>query len=158
MPDNREESNSESKIDRTIKETGYRLNELTAYTEDLFTIDEDADKAALAQKLDNAIINTLRSNTKGAIAIVRGLSRPKPNYGWLDGLSTNKSLSPEIKERINTHTGEPTLGYFFNKVEKGVRVWWHGDRNSKKYILQWRLIKKDGKPGDKVYSQIIDLS
>ncbi|MCE6061477.1 hypothetical protein J8A71_00945 [Mycoplasmopsis agalactiae] len=158
LPDNKEKSNSESKIDRTIKETGYRLNELTAYTEDLFTIDEDADKAALAQKLDNAINSTIRSKTPGAIAIVRGLSRPKSNWGWLDGLSTNQSLKPEIKERINTHTSEPTLGFFFSQVEKGISVWWHGDRKDKKYLLRWRLIKEDGKPGDKVYSQIIDLS
>ncbi|EIN14999.1 Hypothetical protein, predicted lipoprotein [Mycoplasmopsis agalactiae 14628] len=149
---------NESWVDRTVKETDYKLNELTAYPYDLFTIDEDADKNALAQKLDNAINSTIRTKTPGAIALVRGLSRPKANYGWLDGLSINKTIDPKIRERINTHTGDPTIGFFFKQVEKGISVWWHGKKGDKKYILKWRLIKKDGKRGDKVYSQIIDLS
>lgn len=74
-------------------------------------------------------------NIKGVIVIVRGFFWFKLNYGWLDGLLINKLLSFEIKERINIYIGELILGYFFNKVEKGVRVWWYGDRNSKKYIL-----------------------
>lgn len=44
MFDNWEELNSELKIDRIIKEIGYRFNELIVYIEDLFIVNEDVDK------------------------------------------------------------------------------------------------------------------
>nr|WP_307919133.1 hypothetical protein [Mycoplasmopsis bovis] len=64
---NLEKANSEPSNERKIKETGYRLNELTAYRYDLIDVDDDADKAELAKKLNDVI-----THKNGAIPILNG--------------------------------------------------------------------------------------
>nr|WP_307926419.1 hypothetical protein [Mycoplasmopsis bovis] len=46
-----------------LKKTGYKLNELTAYPYDLIDVDDNANKADLAKKLDNIIAHRIWSYT-----------------------------------------------------------------------------------------------
>nr|WP_307917337.1 hypothetical protein [Mycoplasmopsis bovis] len=96
-PSEPEKANSEPSNERKIKETGYRLNELTAYRYDLIDVDDDADKAELAKKLNDVI-----THKNGAIPILNGSFIYKHNYSPLTGLSINKSIKPETKSQINT--------------------------------------------------------
>ncbi|MBT1326101.1 hypothetical protein FCL67_03625 [Mycoplasma bovis] len=146
-PSEPEKANSKSSNERKIKETGYRLNELTAYPYDLIDVDDNANKAELAKKLDDVI--TYRY---GALPIVSGSFFS--NRELLTGLQINKSIKPEIKNRISTHSG---LIGFFNR-NQGIKVEHHGDKKNKKYLFKWHLVKEDGNFGSKLYEQIIDLS
>ncbi|MBT1326102.1 hypothetical protein FCL67_03630 [Mycoplasma bovis] len=146
-PSEPEKANSKSSNERKIKETGYRLNELTAYPYDLIDVDDNANKAELAKKLDDVI--TYRY---GALPIVSGSFFS--NRELITGLQINKSIKPEIKNRISTHSG---LIGFFNR-NQGIKVEHHGESKDKKYLFKWRLVKEDGSFGPKVYEQIIDLS
>ncbi len=62
-PSEPEKPNSEPSNERKIKETGYRLNELTAYRYDLIDVDDDADKPELAKKLNDVITHRKWSYT-----------------------------------------------------------------------------------------------
>nr|WP_307938320.1 hypothetical protein [Mycoplasmopsis bovis] len=151
---NLEKANSEPSNERKIKETGYRLNELTAYRYDLIDVDDDADKAELAKKLNDVI-----THKNGAIPILNGSFIYKHNYSPLTGLSINKSIKPETKSQINTHNqSSPTIGFFRDSNGFGIKVEHHGDKNNKKYLFKWHLVRDDGNFGSKLYEQIIDLS
>ncbi|WP_429009150.1 MAG1890 family putative lipoprotein [Mycoplasmopsis bovis] len=148
-----EKANSKSSNGRKIKETGYRLNELTAYRYDLIDVDDDADKAELAKKLNDVI-----TYKNGAIAISGGSFFSKHNNLPLTGLSINKSIKPETKSQINTHKQSSQIGFFRASNGYGVKVEHHGDKNNKKYLFKWHLVREDGNFGSKLYEQIIDLS
>ncbi|MFZ8240549.1 MAG1890 family putative lipoprotein, partial [Mycoplasmopsis bovis] len=132
---------------------GYRLNELTAYRYDLIDVDDDADKAELAKKLNDVI-----THKNGAIPILNGSFIDKHNYSPLTGLSINKSIKPETKSQINTHNQSSPIGFFRDSNGFGIKVEHHGDKNNKKYLFKWHLVRDDGNFGSKLYEQIIDLS
>ncbi len=152
-PSEPEKANSEPSNERKIKETGYRLNELTAYRYDLIDVDDDADKAELAKKLNDVI-----THKNGAIPILNGSFIDKHNYSPLTGLSINKSIKPETKSQINTHNQSSPIGFFRDSNGFGIKVEHHGDKNNKKYLFKWHLVRDDGNFGSKLYEQIIDLS
>ncbi|QQH24167.1 hypothetical protein HYE22_03050 [Mycoplasmopsis bovis] len=152
-PSEPEKANSEPSNERKIKETGYRLNELTAYRYDLIDVDDDADKAELAKKLNDVI-----THKNGAIPILNGSFIYKHNYSPLTGLSINKSIKPETKSQINTHINRHLIGFFRDSNGFGIKVEHHGDKNNKKYLFKWHLVRDDGNFGSKLYEQIIDLS
>ncbi len=146
-PSETEKANSKPSNERKIKETGYKLNELTAYPYDLIDVDDNANKPELAKKLDDVI-----ARRYGALPILGGSFFG--NRELLTGLQINKSIKPETKNRISTHSG--LIGFFDRN--QGIKVEHHGETNSKKYLFKWRLVKEDGSFGPKVYEQIIDLS
>ncbi len=148
-----EKANSELSNERKIKEKGYRLNELTAYPYDLIDVDDDANKDELAKKLNDVI-----THKNGAIAIVGGSFFSKCNNLQLTGLSINKSIKPETKSQINTHNQSSPIGFFRDSNGFGIKVEHHGDKNNKKYLFKWHLVRDDGNFGSKLYEQIIDLS
>ncbi|UOE64816.1 hypothetical protein MbovBow_01060 [Mycoplasmopsis bovis] len=146
-----EKANSKSSNGRKIKETGYRLNELTAYPYDLIDVDDNANKAELAKKLDDVI-----AHRAGALPILGGSF-----FGireLLTGLQINKSIKPETKSQINTHNQSSPIGFFRDSKGYGIKVEHHGDKNNKKYLFKWYLVREDGNFGSKLYEQIIDLS
>ncbi|MBT1368101.1 hypothetical protein FCM37_03720, partial [Mycoplasma bovis] len=146
-PSEPEKANSEPSNERKIKETGYKLNELTAYPYDLIDVDDNANKSELAMKLDDVI-----ARRNGALPILGGSFFG--NGVLLTGLQINKSIKPETKNRISTHSG--LIGFFDRN--QGIKVENHGKKEDKKYLFKWRLVKLDGSFGPKVYEQIIDLS
>ncbi len=146
-----EKANSEHYNERKIKETGYKLNELTAYPYDLIDVDDDANKNELAKKLDDVI-----TYKNGSIVITGGTFFSKHNYLPLTGLSINKSIKPETKSKISTHN--KLIGFFEGNKGYGIKVEHHGDKNNKKYLFKWRLVREDGNFGSKIHEQIIDLS
>ncbi|WP_243555202.1 MAG1890 family putative lipoprotein [Mycoplasmopsis bovis] len=146
-----EKANSEPSNERKIKETGYKLNELTAYPYDLIDVDDKANKDELAKKLDDII-----AHRKGSIIITGGTFFSRLNFSPLTGLSINKSIKPETKSKISTHN--PSIGFFRESNGYGIKVEHHGDKNNKKYLFKWHLVKEDGNFGSKLYEQIIDLS
>ncbi len=143
-----EKANGEPFNERKIKETEYKLNELTAYPYDLIDVDDDAKKTELVKKLDDVI-----THRDGALPIVSGSFFGKDG-SQLTGLSINKSIKPETKSQISTHSG--LIGFFDRN--QGIKVARHGESGDKKYLFKWRLAKKDGSFGRKLYEQIIDLS
>ncbi|EIN14998.1 Hypothetical protein MAGb_6260 [Mycoplasmopsis agalactiae 14628] len=145
--------NKEQTNERKIKEKGYKLDVLTAYTYDLIQVDDNANKEELIKKLDDSI-----SKKSGAIALLGGSFFSKSDNSKLDGLSINESINVEIKNQINTHSGNSPVGFFNNNGDRGIKVEHHGEKDSKKYLFKWRLVKTDGSFGAKVYEQIIDLS
>ncbi|WP_429994855.1 MAG1890 family putative lipoprotein [Mycoplasmopsis bovis] len=150
-PSEPEKANSEPYNERKIKETGYKLNELTAYPYDLIDVDDNANKTELAEKLDNVI-----AHRNGSIVITGGTFFSRPNFLPLTGLSINKSIKPETKSKISTHN--PSIGFFSKSNGYGIKVEHHGDKKNKKYLFKWHLVKEDGNFGSKLYEQIIDLS
>ncbi len=150
-PSEPEKANSEHSNERKIKEEGYKLNELTAFRYDLIDVDDDANKAELAKKLNDVI-----DKKSGSIAISGGSFFSRLDHSPLTGLSINKSIKPETKSQISTH--RKLIGFFEGSQGYGIRVENHGKRDDKKYLFKWRLAKKDGNFGPKVYEQIIDLS
>ncbi|CBH40420.1 MAG1890 family putative lipoprotein [Mycoplasmopsis agalactiae] len=141
---------------RKIKETGYKLSELTAYPYDLISLDDGANKEELVKKLEVAISKKTGTNSSAEIALLSGSFFTKEN-SQLEGLSINNTISQEIKSKINTH-GSATIGYFFESYTRGISVENHGQKETKKYLFKWRLVKDDNNPGTRVYEQIIDLS
>ncbi|WP_234917984.1 MAG1890 family putative lipoprotein [Mycoplasmopsis bovis] len=150
-PSEPEKANSEPYNERKIKETGYKLNELTAYPYDLIDVDDNANKTELAEKLDNVI-----AHRNGSIVITGGTFFSRLNFLPLTGLSINKSIKPETKSKISTHN--PSIGFFSKSNGYGIKVEHHGDKKNKKYLFKWHLVKEDGNFGSKLYEQIIDLS
>ncbi|MBT1345177.1 hypothetical protein FCM49_02860 [Mycoplasma bovis] len=150
-PSEPEKTNSKPSNERQIKEKGYKLNELTAYRYDLIDVDDDAKKTELAKKLDDVI-----AYKNGSIVITGGTFFSRHNYLPLTGLQINKSIKPETKSKISTHN--PSIGYFRDSNGYGIKVEHHGDKNNKKYLFKWHLVKEDGNFGSKLYEQIIDLS
>nr|WP_307915712.1 hypothetical protein [Mycoplasmopsis bovis] len=55
---------------------------------------------------------------------------------------------------INRHL----IGFFRDSNGFGIKVEHHGDKNNKKYLFKWHLVRDDGNFGSKLYEQIIDLS
>ncbi|WP_434335846.1 MAG1890 family putative lipoprotein [Mycoplasmopsis agalactiae] len=146
------------KCERKIKESGYRLDLLTAYNYDLIELDDNINKEELVKKLNDAIDKKSTSNSSAAIALLNGVFFTKTHNLKLEGLSINNSVNKDIKDKINTHGSNPTIGYFFNSSESGISVEHHGNKENKKYLFKWILVKQDGTPGKRVYEQIIDLS
>ncbi|MCE6056201.1 hypothetical protein J7889_01085 [Mycoplasmopsis agalactiae] len=142
--------------DRKIRDAGYKLSVLSAYPYDLISVDDGANKDELSKKLEDAIKNKSGTNSSAEVALLSGSFFTKSG-SHLQGLSINDTISQEIKNQINTH-GHATIGYFFNSAERGISVENHGNKDDKKYLFKWRLVKNDGTPGTKVYEQIIDLS
>ncbi len=151
VPSEPEKANSEPSNERKIKETGYKLNELTAYPYDLIDVDDNANKIELANKLDNVI-----AHKNGSIVITGGTFFSRLNFSPLTGLSINKSIKSETKSKISTHN--PSIGFFRDSNGYGIKVEHHGDKNNKKYLFKWHLVKENGNFGSKLYEQIIDLS